>query len=82
MNKPVIARMIAEHAEAIKRNEYPISHGTICDVLAELAADAITESQALSILKHNAEQMRSAPERAAIYQQAIDALQALQAAEQ
>ncbi len=78
VSKPAIDQMIAEHRAAIARQEAPVSHATIIDVLADLAAGQITEGQALSILRDTARHVAYAPDHAALYLQAIDALQAMQ----
>lgn len=79
---PALARLMANHRAALARQEAVVTHAVILNVLHELAADAITESQALRLLEQEALHISYAPARVAIYRQAMEALRALEAAEQ
>jgi hypothetical protein len=82
MSQERLATLIADHRAAIARQEAPITHATICDVLVTLAAGQITEGQAIRILAETAERVRGyAPAHVALYQQTIDALRHMQAEE-
>lgn len=81
MSQQRIARMIADHQAAIARQDYPATRATICEVLRDLAAAAITEGQAIRILATTGARIDD-PARQTLYRQAIDALRQMQADEQ
>ena len=72
--------MLADHQAAMARQEYPITHATICKVLRDLAADAITEGQALRMLATTGARIDD-PARQALYRQAMAELRQMQADE-
>lgn len=70
------------HRAAIARQEQVVIHATMCDLLTALAAEQITESQALTMLILLAERVStSAPDQAAVYRATIDAIHQMQAEE-
>lgn len=62
------------------RQDYPGTRATICEVLRDLAAAAITEGQAIRILATTGARIDD-PARQALYRQAIEALRQMQADE-
>ena len=78
MSRERVNALFQAHAEAIERHRrYIASHENIMLVLADLAAGAITEGQALSILEQAAEQIEE-PGRAALYRQTIASVRQMQ----
>jgi hypothetical protein len=80
MSQQQVARMIADHQGAIARHENPLTHETICEVLHDLEALAITEGQAIKILATTGARIDD-PARQALYRQAIAELRQVQADE-
>lgn len=81
MSKERVQSLFQGHAEAIERHRrYIASHENIMQVLTDLAAGAITEGQALSILEQSAERVEE-PGRAVLYRQTIAAVRQMQAEE-
>lgn len=81
MSRERVQALFQVHAEAIERHRrYIASHENIMQLLADLAAGAITEGQALSILEQTTERVEE-PRRAALYRQTIADLREMQAQE-
>lgn len=81
MSRERVQALFQGHAEAIERHRrYIASHENIMQILADLAAEAITEGQALHILEQTAERVEE-PGRAALYRQTIADLRQMQAQE-
>ena len=71
------------YREAIARQEAPIAHATILDVLADLDANIITEGQAYTLLVLLNERVsRYLPDQGAVFRAAIEAIHQLQGEEQ
>ena len=80
MSQQRVARMIAAHQAALAREDYQGTRATICEVLRNLAARAITEGQAIRILATTGAGIDDPP-RQALYRQANDELRQMQADE-
>ena len=76
---PALEHMMADHRVALARREAVVTHAAILNILDALAAETITEAQALRLLEQAAIHISYAPARVAIYQQAMEALRALEA---
>jgi hypothetical protein len=81
MSQERVDRMTADHQAAIARQDYPATRATICEVLRDLEALAITEGQAIRILATTGARIDD-PVRQALDRQAIEALRQMQADEQ
>ena len=80
MSQQRIARMMADHQTAIARQDHPGTRATICEVLRDLAAGAITEGQAIRILATTGARIDD-PARQALYRQTLAELRQMQADE-
>jgi hypothetical protein len=80
MSQQRVTQMIAAHQAARARQDYPATRATICDVLRDLAAAAITEGQAIRMLATTGARIDDPP-RQALSRQTIADLRQMQAEE-